>query len=142
MELAVGKDLFAVCGKCDATWHVIVSMDGAKVTRVQCKQCMGYHRYKAAPGELDVNKAARDAAKKTAAPRRRKVGTKAVPAAPVVVADMSRPPKVYSIKETFETADRIMHPKFGEGVVEELPEPGKITVSFPTGRRTLIHNRR
>ena len=51
MELGVGKDIFAVCGKCGDTWHVIVALEGAKVTKVQCKFCSGYHRFKRSPND-------------------------------------------------------------------------------------------
>ncbi|HWB77235.1 MAG TPA: hypothetical protein VG755_19850, partial [Nannocystaceae bacterium] len=51
MELAVGKDIFGVCGKCGDTWHVIVSLEGKKVTKVQCKFCSGYHRFKRSPND-------------------------------------------------------------------------------------------
>lgn len=142
MELTVGQDLYAMCGKCDATWHVIVAMDGPKVTKVQCKQCMGYHRYRAPKGEVDVNKKAAN----NTTTRRRKVGTRSPSKAskPLALVDLSNPtspPKIYSIRETFEETDWIMHPKFGVGIVEAIPEPGKITVRFPAGPRTLVHGR-
>ena len=50
---------------------------------------------------------------------------------------MSRPVRSYSIRETFEVSDRVDHPKFGVGVVESSPGPGKISVMFPAGRRIL-----
>lgn len=145
MELKVGKDLFALCGKCDATWHVIVAMDGGKVTKVQCKQCMGYHRYRVPPGEANVNQT------KAAAKPRRAVGSsktaaarpKATPkdAMPLIAADLSRPVRAYAMTLTYEPGERIDHPKFGEGIVESLPEPGKVSVFFQSGRRTLAHGR-
>jgi len=148
MELSVGKDLFALCGKCDAQWHVIVAMSGGKVTKVQCKQCMGYHRYRVAPGEDNVNKAK--------ATTRKKVETKSSSSGPArarraspaprleaakVEADLSRPVRGYAMNSTYAPGDRIEHPKFGLGVVEALPEAGKVTVFFPEGRRTLAHAR-
>ena len=45
------------------------------------------------------------------------------------------------MSETYEPGDRIDHAKFGQGVVEATPVPGKMMVFFPTGRRTLAHGR-
>ena len=136
-EVAVGKDVFSVCGKCGDEWHVIVAMDGRKITKVQCKLCMGYHRYKPPEGEQRVD---------GAEVRRRTVGSKRKPSTqsaghPVVQADLSRPVRTYAMSETYEPGDRIDHPKFGHGVVEVTSQPGKMMVHFPSGRRTLAHGR-
>ena len=81
--LSVGQDLFAMCGKCDAEWHVVVAMDGGKVTKVQCKQCMGYHRYRVPPGEVDVNRNA-TGRRQIASPKARKNGRTVAASTPVV----------------------------------------------------------
>jgi hypothetical protein len=147
MQLTVGKDLFSACGKCGPEWHVIVSMEGAKVTKVQCKQCMGYHRYKAPPGEADVNRTTEPKPKrtkvtgtngaKTSKPRR----SRSKVASPDIEPDLSRPVRGYTVREHYEPGDRIEHPKFGQGVVESLPDSGKMVVFFEEGRRTLVHGR-
>ena len=143
MSLAVGKDLFAMCGKCDATWHVIVAMEGAKVTKVQCKQCMGYHRYRVPPGEVNVNKTAtkrgattrRRVASSTRSRARRKVDS------PLIEPNLELPVRDYAISGSYEVGERIEHPKFGQGVVEQLTDAGKMNVFFEDGRRTLIYGR-
>lgn len=138
--LTVGKDLFAMCGKCDAEWHVIVAMDGGKVTKVQCKQCMGYHRYRVPPGEVDVNRTA--GARKIAGPKPRKNGKPAVASTtPVMQPNLARPVQPYSMSASYEPGDRIAHPKFGEGVVESCPTQSKMLVSFQTGRRILAQGK-
>jgi hypothetical protein len=147
MQVAVGKDVEAACRKCGEVWHVIVSMDTVGViTKVQCKECSGLHRYKAPEGEerVDVKATKKPAAKK--ATRRKSTKKKArrlssLPDAPLVEPDTSRPVKDYSIRATFILGDRIDHPKFGHGVVEALPGPGKCSVFFEDGRRTLAHDR-
>lgn len=152
MELAVGKDLFALCGKCDATWHVIVAMEDGKVTKVQCKQCYGYHRYRTPPGEDNVNKRITATRRRVASPSSSRSSSssrstssrsrrKTSASEPMVEPDMDRPVRRYSIRETYEPGDRIEHPKFGQGVVENAPEPGKVTVFFEDGRKTLIQGR-
>ena len=138
--LTVGKDLFAMCGKCDAEWHVIVAMDAGKVTKVQCKQCMGYHRYRVPPGEVDVNRNA--GVRKIAAPKARKNGKPvAASTTPVMQPNLKRPVQPYAMTGSYEPGDRIAHPKFGEGVVESCPSQSKMLVSFQTGRRILAQGK-
>jgi hypothetical protein len=139
--LNVGQDLFAICGKCDAEWHVIVAMDGGKVTKVQCKVCMGYHRYRVPPGEVDVNRNA--AVRRIAAPKARKNGKPSASASttPVMKPNLGRPVQPYNMNGSYQPGDRIAHPKFGEGVVESCPTQSKMLVSFQTGRRILAQGK-
>ncbi|MCA9648544.1 MAG: hypothetical protein H6712_03405 [Myxococcales bacterium] len=155
MQVAVGKDVEAVCRKCGEVWHVIMAMDGSKITRVQCKQCMAYHRYRPPEGEarVDVSPGSR---RKTAPATRTKTTTasssrkksskkkssrKASFDEPLVEPDLSRPIRPYKMSERYLPGDRVQHPKFGEGVVEMLPGDGKMNVFFEDGRRTLAHDR-
>lgn len=138
MDVSVGKDIYAQCGKCGAVWHVVGAMDGPRVTKVQCKHCLKYHRYKAVPGEPDVN-AAYAKPRKVVAGRSRKAPLN--PGTPVVEAALDRPVRIYAMREVFEPGDRVQHPKFGQGVVEATPDAGKMLVCFPDGRRTLAHAR-
>lgn len=138
-DVAVGKDVFAVCGKCGDEWHVIVALQSRKITKVQCKLCMGYHRYKPPEGQARVDGAVITrrtvGGKKRSTPATQSVGT------PAVQADLSRPVRNYAMSETYTPGDRIDHPKFGHGVVEATPVAGKMMVHFPSGRRTLAHGR-
>lgn len=148
MELSVGKDIFGVCGKCGDTWHVIVALDGTKVTKVQCKFCQGYHRYKRSPNDPAAATAAPAAAPKRTATRTAsgKKTTKKVAAprraeAPLIDPNLDLPVRDYAMSETYQTGERIEHPKFGQGVVESFPSPGKMNVFFEDGRRTLAYAR-
>jgi hypothetical protein len=155
MDHDVGKDLYSVCGKCGPTYHVIVARDAAKVTKVQCKQCMGYHRYRAPPGESNVNRVRKTvttrrapvaAQTQTKSQTKGKAGstgrtTKRKLSQPAIDPDLSRPVRRYAISDTYEPGERIEHPKFGQGVVEAAPTPGKMDVFFEDGRRTLIQGR-
>ncbi len=147
MELGVGKDIFAVCGKCGDTWHVIVALEGAKVTKVQCKFCSGYHRFKRSPNDPSPMPAP---PKKAAAPRAagaKKPGAKKVARRdprenePLIEPDMALPVRDYAMSETYRSGERIEHSKFGQGVVESFPSPGKMNVFFEDGRRTLAFAR-
>jgi hypothetical protein len=147
--IVAGQDVFAVCGKCGDTWHVIVALDAGRVSKVQCKQCMGYHRYRAPAGEERVDADARKPkTRRTVASKPAKVGTKAATNGrtrrrdePIVDPDLSLPVRRYKMTDTYEPGERIEHPKFGEGVVETSPGPGKVQVFFEDGRRTLAQGR-
>lgn len=151
MQVAVGKDVEAVCRKCGEVWHVIMAMDGAKITRVQCKQCMAYHRYRPPEGEARVDAAPSARRKKTTSTSTRKKSTKrstkksskkkASFDEPLVEPDLTRPIRPYKMTERYLPGDRVQHPKFGEGVVEMLPGDGKMNVFFEDGRRVLAHDR-
>ena len=148
--LVVGQDVFAVCGKCGDTWHVIVALETGKITKAQCKQCMGYHRYRTPKGEEPVDAEARKPARRTVAarPAKAKVAKKSANGSsvrrrdePLVDPDLSLPVRRYKMTESYEPGERIEHPKFGEGVVETSPGPGKVQVFFEDGRRTLAQGR-
>ncbi|HET6583604.1 MAG TPA: hypothetical protein VFG69_09155 [Nannocystaceae bacterium] len=140
MELAVGKDIASICGKCGDVWHVIVAVDAShRVTKVQCKMCSGYHRYKRSPSD-------------PAPESKRKVESKAAKAkktaratphhnSPTIEPNLALPVRDYSMRETYQTGERIEHPKFGQGVVESFPTPDKMNVFFEDGRRTLAQGR-
>jgi hypothetical protein len=137
MKVAAGSDIQAKCNKCGEVWHVIVAMVGDKIAKVQCKECMAYHRYRA-PG--DAKKAP-----KAATTRRKTAGARAVkkdapPPGPMVEADLSKPTQPYSAVKTFPVGQRIEHPKFGTGIVE-VSTSGKVQVFFTVGRKTLAQAR-
>jgi hypothetical protein len=60
---------------------------------------------------------------------------------PVVEADPERPPRPYSVRESYEPGDRIAHPKLGEGVVQKALGPTKIEVRFGEESRVLVQGR-
>jgi hypothetical protein len=149
MELSVGKDIFAVCGKCGDTWHVIVSVDGKKVTKVQCKFCSGYHRFKRsandpAPPPGPVQKTQTAAVKAAAKASGKKPPRKVKPAGhgmPMIDPNLDLPVRDYAMSQTYQKGERIEHAKFGQGVVESFPSPGTMNVFFEDGRKTLAHGR-
>jgi hypothetical protein len=140
MSLPVGSDIEALCGKCGDVWHVVAAKGGDNIVKVVCKQCGQQHRYKPPPGKASAN----EKPKKAATPRA--VGEKKARSAsskapredaPSVKVDESKPPRVYKPTDTYAPGERITHPSFGTGVVENLPGPGKIQVFFPGGRKIL-----
>ena len=63
------------------------------------------------------------------------------PADEIVEADLDRPVKRYSIRDTYSSGDRIDHPKLGEGVVQAITGRGKIEVLFGEEKKLLVHER-
>ncbi len=55
-----------------------------------------------------------------------------------VKADLAVAPRAYQASALFQIGERILHPTFGEGVVEARPDSGKMTVFFKTGRKVLV----
>jgi len=59
----------------------------------------------------------------------------------LVEADPTRPVRAYSVRESYESGDRIQHPTLGLGVVQRETAPGKILVLFDDKQSLLIHAR-
>jgi hypothetical protein len=66
---------------------------------------------------------------------------KADPADAIIEADLSRPIRAYSIRDSFEPGDRISHKNLGEGVVQGIMGRGKIAVLFGEEKKLLVHER-
>ncbi|MFO0688520.1 MAG: hypothetical protein U0900_07420 [Myxococcota bacterium] len=70
-----------------------------------------------------------------------KTTKKSEPAVVLVEADPDQPARRYSIRDTYAVADKIDHPKLGEGVVQELSGRDKILVLFAGEKKLLVHGR-
>lgn len=131
----VGADIESICGKCGDVWHVVVAKVGARVAKVQCKQCGGLHGYRPPGGSA---KSAPTRERRSAAPARARGPGRAAPAGPLVALDRSKPLRSYHMQDTFAVGDRLLHPTFGEGVVELIIGPQKVQVAFVGARRVLV----
>jgi hypothetical protein len=63
------------------------------------------------------------------------------PADAIVEADMDKPVRSYSIRDSYEPGDRITHKNLGDGVVQGVTGRGKIAVLFGEEKKLLIHER-
>ncbi|MCP4906698.1 MAG: hypothetical protein GY910_17115 [bacterium] len=63
------------------------------------------------------------------------------PADAIIEADLSRPVRIYGIRESYGPGDRINHKNLGEGVVQGVVGRGKIAVLFGEDKKLLIHER-
>ena len=148
-DSAVAKDIEAVCSKCGESWHVIVAVSDGKIAQVQCKSCGGYHKYRPIATErmtLKKNtKSSIAASTKTGSPITSKGGAK-TPAAPKTLRPKVDPNdheiQKYSMKTAhFDLGDRISHPKYGVGVIDEFPSQGKMYVTFEHERVLLVYGK-
>ncbi len=148
-DSAVAKDIEAVCRKCGGeTWHVIVAVSNGKIAKVQCKSCGEYHAYRPiATAQMTLKrdtKSAIAASTKSGSPIKAKEPKE--PAAPKELTPLvpanDNPIKGYNIRITnLQLGDRINHSKYGLGVVDGMPEPGKMYVTFKNDRVLLVYGK-
>lgn len=146
MSALVGKDVESICGKCGDVWHVVVAKMGEKIVKVQCKQCSGYHRYRAPERGQAASPSPRSRIAGTSSSAGKSSAAKATkapkpPPGPSVTVDPNKPSKVYKPHFTFSVGDAIDHATFGRGIVEALPNDERIQVWFSGERRVLVHGR-
>jgi len=131
----VGSDVGALCRRCGDVWHVVVAIVDGRVAKVECKQCGARHRFRS-------SEPTRAPARRKSAPPVRRAGKRTAAGGAVMVeGDPSRPPRRYDISETYQAGDRILHARFGEGVVQNVSGPGKAVVLFGASEKTLVHGR-
>lgn len=144
-DSAVAKDIEAVCSKCGESWHVIVAVADGKIAQVQCKSCGGYHKYRPiATARMSLKKNTKTsiaASTREGTPTTAKKQTAPKEVTPQV-APNARPMRPYSIKSSdYQLGDRIEHPKFGTGIVDGFPAPGKMNVTFANERILLVYGK-
>ncbi|MBW2386133.1 MAG: hypothetical protein JRG92_21070 [Deltaproteobacteria bacterium] len=125
----VGADIFGVCRRCGEVWHVVVAVLNGRIAKVECKQCGARHGHRPSSAE------------RAAAPRRRLAHAARLQRAEAVEADPSRPPRRYQPDDRYQAGDRMLHPSFGEGVVQSVSGPQKVLVRFSSGDKTLVQAR-
>lgn len=133
--MRVGSDIGAVCRKCGDVWHVVVAIVDGGIAKVECKQCGGRHRYRSPDGATKAPRGARASGGKARGTRT------ATRRASVIAADLSQAPRAYRPSEAYAAGERVLHPRFGEGVVQATAGPSKVRVLFSDGERTLVQAR-
>jgi predicted 2-oxoglutarate/Fe(II)-dependent dioxygenase YbiX len=131
----VGDDIFGVCRRCGEVWHVVVAVVDGRIARVECKQCGARHSHRSDTGEprsaAGGAHPARSGNARRSSPTRRET----------VEADLSRPARPYAPDAQYQAGDRVLHPSFGEGVVQAVAGPKKVLVRFASGDKTLVQAR-
>lgn len=133
----VGKDIIAYCTRCKMDLsHIIVSMQGDRIAKVECKTCRSPRKYRGAKGVNDP----------TAVAKRKRSASVKADVIPVEEAWMKlmhqskgKPMLGYDYKKKYSEGDVITHQSYGDGVVEKILYPNKIQVVFQSDIKTLIH---
>ncbi len=166
---AICKDCEGYCSKCGgARLHTIFSVSQGHLDQVECKTCHNVHKFKPLP-EKDLTSLRstktflavsthRNASPTRTTTRSTSTATGSsstrepkAPKSPRTVepkAITSRvmhnggETKTYSLKgRGYQVGDRICHPKYGIGIVEEISAPGKMLVAFEFERVGLIYGK-
>jgi hypothetical protein len=133
MPLQVGAEVEAYCSPCaDMRWHVIVALVGDRPVKVECRSCRKQHSYRTGPPGSGATTSRSTKPKSKTAPREPEVDLSRIDA---------RIAKPYAPSTTFVTGDVVRHTNFGLGLVTALSGPQRVTVHFPSGPRTLVHDR-
>lgn len=130
--MRVGADIQSTCRKCGEVWHLVIAISDGQIAKVECKDCGARHRYRPI-----VNK--RSATRRAVTTRTRRAARK-IPRS-IVEADMSRPRRSFQTTDAYQVGDRVIHPSFGEGVVQHLIGATKVEVLFEAGLKTMVHGR-
>ncbi len=143
-----GAEVDAYCTKCrmDLT-HRVISLDGDKIAKVECRTCMGHHNFrrpKSAPAER-VARAARAAKTGAVTPKRTSPGTARQQAERERERTWERSIAGHTVNSfrpyrptaTFELGELIRHTKFGDGYVLRILDHKKVEAMFRDGTRML-----
>jgi len=144
-----GNEIDSYCTKCKMTLnHRIVALVGDTVKRVECLTCRGQHNYRPPPEKKPAKK--KRASKAS--------GTTRTGKGRITLAEKARMAErelwesaimgraatdftSYKMTLTLEGGQLIRHKKFGDGVVAEVVEDGKVQILFESGTKTLVHGR-
>ncbi|HWA71221.1 MAG TPA: hypothetical protein VG937_02750 [Polyangiaceae bacterium] len=151
--LSAGSEIDAWCTKCRMDLgHRVVAMVGGAPKRVLCLTCNTEHNYRE-----PRNAKSRDGSVRVRSPRgestRPEGASGGVRAANKARTEHQRyegwAEKTlgkavdaftrYSMERTFRVGELVIHPKFGEGYVDQVLEGGKVNVMFREGAKVLAH---
>ena len=157
--IAAGKDIDCNCTKCKMVLaHTIVAVVAGVPVRVVCKTCRSEHKYRAlkedkpAPKPAATRSSAASSSSSSAPKKPAGAGSRG---APVITAFQLEqawldliggarrrgvPERPFKLSDTFNVGEVLLHVKFGPGVVRAA-EPGRMTVVFRDGEKTLGHGR-
>ena len=143
VKAQIGDSIESQCGRChDSTPHKVLTQDDkGRAAKCECDVCHGKHLWRKPRGKEDPNRKRLTPEEKAAAVAKKKLGEANDAFAAVWAETDGQDATAYSIRETFEHAQRLTHKKFGDGVVIEVLPPGNMEVRFADGVRSLVMNR-
>ncbi|HET9959930.1 MAG TPA: hypothetical protein VFQ61_35805 [Polyangiaceae bacterium] len=159
--LSAGSEIDSYCTKCRMDLgHRVVAMVAGAPKRVVCLTCNSEHNYRAPrtlksnnTKDLGVRSRSDRASVPPKAPSASGGGSGGVRAASKAKAESERYENWasrtlgqavdaftrYSMERTFRAGELVLHPKFGEGYVDQVLEGGKVNVMFREGAKVLAH---
>lgn len=133
----VGSEVLAYCTSCKMDLnHIVASMKGDKLAKVECLTCKKTHAWKAPKGVTEPKKSKRKTAEEVTADAARAVE---VEWQRLMAAKSDVKSTKYSSKTSFILGDKLGHPTFGDGIVGKIIYPNKIEVIFKSDVKILIH---
>ena len=153
--LSAGSEIDAWCTKCRMDLgHRVVAMVAGAPKRVVCLTCGAEHNYRAPRNDKSSSgssvhlrsnrESARPPAAKTgggvrAATKAKNEAERYEGWASKTLGQAVDAFTRYSMERTFRVGELVMHPKFGEGYVDQVLEGGKVNVMFREGPKVLAH---
>jgi hypothetical protein len=139
----VAKSFFAFCKKCDADrYHTVLAHTTAKSAKLKCEVCASVKSWSLPK----AGTASASGAGKAGGGTRRMVSEAARQSAhktkheELLQSSVAGANENYSIKLKFQINQKLVHPKFGIGVVTAVFND-KVEVHFSDESRALVHNR-
>ena len=157
----VGREIQAYCSKCKVdTIHMITSIEAGVISRVMCRLCLSYHKYKAAQSqdnekEVNVKRSAATKTKKAASStvKTTKTASKAAPKQPrktrakkteswddLILTVNEKDAVTYTIDGAYDDGMVLNHKAFGLGVIKNILSEKKMEVVFQDGTKILVQN--
>ncbi len=142
-SMTAGGEVDAYCTKCRMDLnHRIVAMEGDKIARVECLTCRTQHNYyKPKSAERAKTPRAARAAKDSAPGSRPRPGGFKKQWEQAIAGRAAGDFTPYNIATTFSMGQLVKHKKFGDGVVAEVIDAGKVQVIFEEGPKVLAQGK-
>lgn len=145
--ISAGSEVDSWCTKCKLDLnHRVIAMNGIKIVRVECLTCRGHHAFRRPKSAAPLPK--KRAAKKTGTKTTRAKTTRSKSVSSIkqrweqaVLGRTDSEFVRYTIAQTFKAKQLVRHKKFGDGVISELLDDGKVMVLFEAGEKMLVHGR-
>jgi Zn ribbon nucleic-acid-binding protein len=144
-KTTAGSEVDSWCTKCKLDLgHRIIAMEGDAIKRVECLTCKGHHNYRrpksAEPLVRTRTRRAPTVAQKRAA-EKAALEAQQLRWEQAVAGTATKDFTSYRITEAFEPEQLVRHKKFGDGLVTDVLQDGKIRVLFGEGEKLLVHCR-
>jgi hypothetical protein len=148
-RLAPAAEVDSYCTKCKLDLgHRIIAMVGDVIRQVECLTCHSHHLYRqprsaprGAPAGTPMRKRADGPGRAAQKPAQSARSTELRRWEQAVMGRAPGEFVAYAMGLALTEGQLVRHPKFGDGVVIEVLDLGKVSILFETGSRMLAHNR-